>query len=70
MASILAGELVYVGFYFKVLPGEWTGGFLSVVPVMIAAIATLVLVSLATSQGEKTDDAGELKSDVTEQADR
>ena len=67
MASILAGELVYVGFYFKVLPGEWTGGFLSVVPVMIAAIATLVLVSLATGHGKKTESAGEPACDMTEQ---
>ncbi len=49
VASIVAGELVYCGFYFKVIPADWTFGFLSVVPVMIVATATLVAVSLLTS---------------------
>ncbi|MDQ1371773.1 MAG: solute:Na+ symporter, family [Candidatus Thermoplasmatota archaeon] len=49
MASIVAGEAVYVGLYFKVLPASLTCGFLPVVPVMIVATATLVAVSVLTS---------------------
>jgi SSS family solute:Na+ symporter len=49
MASIVAGEAVYAGLYFKVLPASLSYGFLPVVPVMIAAFAALVAVSLLTS---------------------
>ena len=50
MSSILAGELLYAGFYFGVLPASLSGGFLPVVPVMIVASAALVAVSLLTSK--------------------
>ncbi len=50
MASIAAGELLYAGFYFGVVPASYSWGFLPVVPVMIAAAAALVGVSLATSK--------------------
>ncbi|MCU0860421.1 MAG: sodium:solute symporter family protein [Thermoplasmata archaeon] len=48
ISSIVAGELVYTAFYFKVFPADWTFGFLSVVPVILVAVAALVLVSYAT----------------------
>jgi hypothetical protein len=50
MSSIVAGEAVYVGLYFKVLPASLSCGFLPVVPVMIAAFGALVAVSLLTSR--------------------
>ncbi len=50
MASILAGELTYAGFYYGVIDGKYTYGFLQVVPVVIIAVAVLVLVSYATSK--------------------
>lgn len=46
LSSIVAGELVYAGFYFGALPSWLTGGFLPVVPVMIAAFGALVGVSM------------------------
>jgi SSS family solute:Na+ symporter len=49
MSSIVAGEAVYMGFYFKVLPASLAGGFLPVVPVMIAATAALIAVSMLTT---------------------
>ncbi|MGD9962338.1 MAG: sodium/solute symporter [Thermoplasmata archaeon] len=48
MASIIAGEGVYVGLYFGVLPASLACGFLPVVPVMAAAFLALVAVSLLT----------------------
>lgn len=48
MSSIVAGEAVYAGLYFNVLPASLTFGFLPVVPVMIAAFIALVGVSLLT----------------------
>ncbi len=55
IASIVTGEAVYVGLYFKVLPASLSFGFLQVVPVMIAAVAALVAVSLLTSPRPKTN---------------
>jgi SSS family solute:Na+ symporter len=57
MASILAGELTYAGFYYKVLPSDLTGGYLPVVPVVLVAVAVLVLVSLATPRPSKDSEA-------------
>jgi SSS family solute:Na+ symporter len=48
IASIVAGELTYVGFYFGYLSDGLTFGFLSVVPVIIVAVLALVMVSLLT----------------------
>ncbi|OGS43003.1 MAG: hypothetical protein A3K76_01175 [Euryarchaeota archaeon RBG_13_57_23] len=47
IASIAAGELIYAGFYYEILPSSLTGGFLPVIPVVLVAVAALVLVSLA-----------------------
>ena len=50
MASIAAGGLTYAGFYYEILGGNLTYGFLPVVPVVLVATAALVLVSLVTSR--------------------
>ena len=52
IASIVAGEATYAGFYYGIVPASWTGGFLSVVPVIIVAVIVLITVSLATSKRE------------------
>ncbi|MEM2892377.1 MAG: sodium:solute symporter family protein [Thermoplasmata archaeon] len=62
IASIVAGELVYAGLYFRVIPDDVTLGFLPVVPVVAVAVAVLIAVSLATGDGirsslpERTED--------------
>ncbi|HEX9907996.1 MAG TPA: sodium:solute symporter family protein [Thermoplasmata archaeon] len=50
VASIIAGELVYAGFYFGTIPSDYTFGFLSVVPVIAVTAVVLVGVSLTTSK--------------------
>jgi SSS family solute:Na+ symporter len=50
MASIVGGELVYVGFYFGIFPSDWTFGFLSVVPVIAVAVLLLITISLITEK--------------------
>lgn len=44
--SIVSGELLYVGLYYKIIPSSVTMGFLPVVPLVLVAVAALVLVSL------------------------
>jgi SSS family solute:Na+ symporter len=48
IASIVAGELTYVGFYFGYIPKSATFGFLEVVPVILVAVSALVAISLLT----------------------
>ncbi len=49
IGSIIAGELVYVGFYFKLIPTEARFGFLEVMPVVAVSVIVLIAVSLLTS---------------------
>ncbi|MBN1677576.1 MAG: sodium:solute symporter family protein [Candidatus Thermoplasmatota archaeon] len=49
IGSIVAGELTYVGFYYELLPGGWTFGFLPVIPVVAVAVVALIGISLITS---------------------
>jgi len=49
IASILAGELTYVGFYFGIIPNEAKFGFLEVMPVVAVSIVVLIVASLLTS---------------------
>jgi SSS family solute:Na+ symporter len=49
ITSIVAGELFYVGLYYKIIPDSVNMGFLPVVPVVIVAVAALVLVSVLTN---------------------
>lgn len=50
MASILAGELTYAGFYFNVIPASMSYGFLPVIPVVAVSVAVLVVVSLVAGR--------------------
>lgn len=52
IASIVGGELTYVGFHYGLLPSSLTMGYLPVIPVILVAIAALVLVSLLTKPRE------------------
>jgi len=52
IGSIIAGELTYAGFYFEVIPSDWTFGYLSVIPVVLVAVAVLVGLSLITKPSE------------------
>jgi SSS family solute:Na+ symporter len=49
LASIIAGEATYAGFYYGHIPSDYTFGFLPVVPVIVVTVAVLVLVTLLTS---------------------
>jgi len=49
IASIVSGELFYVGLYYKIIPSSVNMGFLPVVPVVIVAVAALLLVSVLTN---------------------
>ncbi len=40
--SILFGELLLAGFLLKLIPSEWTFGFLEVVPILVGATAVLL----------------------------
>ena len=48
ISSIVGGELVYVLLYFEVLPSSVNMGYLPVIPVVLVAVAFLVVVSLIT----------------------
>jgi len=50
IASIVAGEAIYVGFHFGILSKDLTFGFLEVVPVVLVATLTLVAVSLLSAK--------------------
>ena len=52
IASIIAGEATYAGFYFGLLSNELTLGFLSVVPVVLVATLMLIVVSLIPARRE------------------
>jgi len=48
VTSIVSGELTYAGFYYDIIPADWSGGFLPVIPVILVSVAVLILVSLVT----------------------
>jgi len=50
LASIVAGEATYAGFYFGHIPSDLSFGFLPVVPVIIVTVVVLVAVSLGTAR--------------------
>jgi len=49
IGSIIAGELVYIGFYFKLIPDDVKLGFLEVIPVVAVSVVVLIVVSLLTA---------------------
>jgi len=55
IASIVAGELTYVGFYFKVIPASAKLGFLEVMPVVAVSVVVLIIVSLVSSSRARSD---------------
>ena len=50
IASIVTGELFYVGLHYEMIPAAITLGFLPVVPVVIVAVGALIAVSLVTGR--------------------
>jgi SSS family solute:Na+ symporter len=51
IASIIAGEATYAGFYYGHIPSDLSFGFLPVVPVMIVTVVVLIAVSFLTTRG-------------------
>jgi SSS family solute:Na+ symporter len=54
IASIVAGEATYAGFYFKIIPASVSGGYLSVIPVVGVAVVVLIAVTLIKPNREPT----------------
>jgi len=51
IASIVAGEMTYAGFYFGVIPASAKFGFLEVMPVVAVSVVVLIAVTLLTRPG-------------------
>ncbi len=57
IASIVAGEMTYAGFYFGVIPASAKFGFLEVMPVVAVSVVVLIAVTLLTKPGQERIDA-------------
>jgi SSS family solute:Na+ symporter len=53
IASIVAGEMTYVGFYFGIIPASAKFGFLEVMPVVAVSVVVLIVVTLLTRPGSE-----------------
>jgi len=56
IASIVAGEMTYAGFYFGVIPASAKFGFLEVMPVVAVSVVVLIAVTLLTRPGPEAGD--------------